>query len=140
MTKIVTIKIKTGGHLVNHIKTDSRYGRKIPNKKYSLDCRFSKSETNSRSEKHFILLQCLYLWLSNYTKQTIKNGNILYKKNTFLCLHLRPLRHTNKYVLSGMFLPKATKTEIGRIYLENIFSVVYVYKLSSIILTYPLYN
>ena len=30
--KIVTIKIKTGGHLVNHIKTDSRYGRKIPNK------------------------------------------------------------------------------------------------------------
>ena len=39
-----------------------------------------------------------------------------------------------------MFLSKATKTEIGRIYLKNIFSVVYVYKFSSIILTYPLYN
>ena len=69
-----------------------------------------------------------------------KTATFSTKKNTFLCLHLRPLRHTNKYILSGMFLPKATKTEIGRIYLENIFSVVYVYKLSSIILTYPLYN
>ena len=56
--KIVTIKeIKTGGHLVNHIKTDSRYERKIPNKKYPLDCLFSKFEKNSRSEKHFIPLQ-----------------------------------------------------------------------------------
>ena len=81
--KIVTIKIKTGGHLVNHIKTDSRYGRKIPNKKYSLDCLFSKSETNSRSEKHFILLQCLYLWLSNTLNNQSKTTAFSTKKILF---------------------------------------------------------
>ena len=82
--KIVTIKIKTGGHLVNHIKTDSRYGRKIPNKKYSLDCLFSKSETNSRSEKHFILLQCLYLWLSNTLNDQSKMTAFSTKKYFFM--------------------------------------------------------
>ena len=82
--KIVIIKIKTGGHLVNHIKTDSRYGRKIPNKKYSLDCRFSKSETNSRSEKHFILLQCLYLWLSNTLNNQSKTTAFSTKKYFFM--------------------------------------------------------
>ena len=84
MTKLCQSKSKLGGHLGNHIKTDSRYGRKIPNKKYSLDCLFSKSETNSRSEKHFILLQCLYLWLSNTLNNQSKTTAFSTKKYFFM--------------------------------------------------------
>ena len=39
----------------------------------------SQCEIKSRSEIHFILLECLYLWLPNHTKQAVDK-----------CLCLRP--------------------------------------------------
>ena len=41
----------------------------------------SQFETKSRSEKHFILLECLYLWLPNQAKRKFdKNNHTILKK------------------------------------------------------------